>query len=399
MSRLSMTAAGAAMALAPVERAAGMPLGGQVGMARLPPALLGVRDALERAVLGALARQPCTVSFSGGRDSSAVLALATHVARKHGLDPPIPLTLRFPSALRTHESQWQELVVAHLGLRKWERIEIADELDVLGDLACAGLLEHGLLWPANAHLHVPLFAHAAGGSLLTGIDGDGLLSGHWSAVRARLTQPGPVAGRDALSAGLALCPARVRAARYRSRPGFVMGWLRSQTRRRVESLHANERASEPLRWDRRVEWYARRRHLHVGTHSLGLLAARHEVLVCHPLLDRGFLASLAACGGRGGLGNRDAAMRSLFADLLPPAILARAGKAEFGAVFWGPRARAFAASWDGSGVEEDLVDREALRAVWSQVNPPLQTATLMHQAWLARANARRAPARAPAAGR
>ncbi len=147
-------------ALAPIERAAGMPLGAQAGVARLSPALLGVRDALERAVLGALARQPCTVSFSGGRDSSAVLAFATYVARKHGLDEPIPLTLRFPSTPRD-ESRWQELVVAHLGLREWERIEVTVELDVLGDLACVGLTEHGLLWPANARAAVRLTQRGA----------------------------------------------------------------------------------------------------------------------------------------------------------------------------------------------------------------------------------------------
>ena len=36
-------------------------------------------SALEEAILPALEREPCLVSFSGGRDSSAVLAVATRV--------------------------------------------------------------------------------------------------------------------------------------------------------------------------------------------------------------------------------------------------------------------------------------------------------------------------------
>ena len=40
--------------------------------------------ALERALIGALRRAPCVVSFSGGRDSSALLAVATRVTSTSG---------------------------------------------------------------------------------------------------------------------------------------------------------------------------------------------------------------------------------------------------------------------------------------------------------------------------
>ena len=67
--------------------------------------------ALERAVLPALLRPPCVVSFSGGRDSSLVLAAAVAVARSEGLAAPIPITVRFPASAESDEQEWQERVV------------------------------------------------------------------------------------------------------------------------------------------------------------------------------------------------------------------------------------------------------------------------------------------------
>ena len=54
--------------------------------------------ALEAAIMPALLRSPCLVSFSGGRDSSAVLAVAARLARGAGLADPIPITIRVPAA-------------------------------------------------------------------------------------------------------------------------------------------------------------------------------------------------------------------------------------------------------------------------------------------------------------
>src|SRR6185503_3688944 len=58
----------------PLETAAGVVLG-VAPRRRLPASAGGPLAALERAVLPALRRSPCLVSFSGGRDSSAVLAV------------------------------------------------------------------------------------------------------------------------------------------------------------------------------------------------------------------------------------------------------------------------------------------------------------------------------------
>ncbi len=52
--------------------------------------------ALERAILPALLRPPCVMSFTGGRGSSLVLAAAVQLARSEGLELPVPATIQVP---------------------------------------------------------------------------------------------------------------------------------------------------------------------------------------------------------------------------------------------------------------------------------------------------------------
>lgn len=380
------------MALSPLELAAGYALD-QVGDAeplRLGPGVGqcrtegGPRQALEREVLQGLCRPPCLVSFSGGRDSSAVLAVASTVARREGLADPVPVTERYPGVASTQESDWQEMVIRHLGLDSWERLEINHELDLAGDIACDALRAHGLLWPPNAYLHVPMLDLARGGSLLSGLDGDGLL-GNWRWLRAqqalhRQVRPQP---RDALRVALAMSPAYVRRHRMGIDVDALAPWLRPGARRQVGALMAAEAAAEPRRWDDRVAWYPRRRYLHLAVHSLGLLAGAREVALHHPLLGAGFLEALGRQGGAGGLGDRTSLMGVLAGDLLPAAVVSRVSKAEFGRAIWRERARSFAEGWTGEGVDADLVDPGLLRAEWHADNPRFASSTLLHAAWLA----------------
>jgi asparagine synthase (glutamine-hydrolysing) len=76
-------------------------------------------------------------------------------------------------------------------------------------------------------------------------------------------------------------------------------------------------------------------------------------------------------------------MRALFADVLPLELLSRPVKAEFGRALWRSEARAFAASWDGTGVDDELVDPERVRVAWSEPSPWFGANTLLHEAWLA----------------
>src|SRR5487761_457194 len=81
--------------------------------------------AMEATILPALARPPCVVQFSGGRDSSLVLAVAASLARREGMAPPVAFTHRFPAVPGADEDEWQELVIRHLGVADWERVELS----------------------------------------------------------------------------------------------------------------------------------------------------------------------------------------------------------------------------------------------------------------------------------
>jgi asparagine synthetase B (glutamine-hydrolysing) len=372
--------------LSPLDVACGLVFGADPDAPSLPPPSPdGPRKALEDAVTDALLRPPCLVSFSGGRDSSAVLAVAAHVARREGLEAPIPATNCFPEAGASEESEWQERVIRHLDLGHWQRVRITDELDCVGPIAQEALTRHGLLWPFNAHFHVPLLRHAVGGSLLTGAGGDEAFSpSQWertTLLLSRAVRPQP---RDLLRVGLALAPKVVKAPVLRRRhiPPNVFPWLRDDARRAAERAAAAEAADEPLRWRRRLEWIRRLRHMEVGLESLDTLGAGERVAVAHPLSDRGFWAGLAALPRYQRFRSRTDTMRFLFGDLLPEAVLTRSTKASFDEVFWNRHSRAFARSWRGQGVERTLVDVEALRREWASPTPSPRSYLLAQAAWL-----------------
>ena len=376
---------GEATALTPLEIASGLVLGLTGATPATEVDAGSPAEALERAVLPALRRPPCLVSFSGGRDSSAVLAVAAHVARREGLPLPIPATNRFPDAPDSDEAEWQEQVVSDLRLDDWARLDFRSELDCLGPIATASLRRHGLLWPFNAYFHVPLLRLAAGGSLLTGIGGDELLSpSAWARVydvthgRARPTP------RDVLRTGFMIAPRAVRRRVLQRRPPLEYGWLQPGARRAFVDRWAAQSASEPVRWKAHVAWVGTFRYLDVGLSSLRLLAGDDDVRISHPLLDPLLVQSLGALPRRARFRDRDAGMRLLVGDLLPPALLSRSTKASFDAAFWSDHSRAFAAEWDGSGVDEDVVDVDELRREWLSESPDPRSYTLAQATWLGR---------------
>jgi asparagine synthase (glutamine-hydrolysing) len=347
--------------------------------------------ALERAIRPALEHPPCLVSFSGGRDSSAVLALAARTARRAGLPAPVPATLRFPGAERSAEVDWQESVVSHLGLRDWLRIEVSDELDCVGPLATAALRRDGLLWPPNSHFHVPLLERATGGSLVTGIGGDEVFgASRWArpaAVLAGRVRPTP---RDAFRVGLALAPESLRRTVFRRRAPVPFPWLRPEARRAVHARLARDAASEPLGWASRLAWIPRLRAFRAGIASVAALAAAAGVRVVHPLADPGFHAALARIPRSMRFRPRAELMSALFEDLLPGEVLARPGKARFGQVAWGKHSRALVARWAGEGVDPELVgvdpelvDVDALRRAWAQAERDGRLLTVLQSIWLA----------------
>lgn len=107
------------------------------------------RQVLDRLLLPHLRRSPCLVAFSGGRDSSVLLAAAVAVARREELPPPVPLTLSYPDAADSEEARWQRIVLNHLGIDDRIVLTVHDEHDPLGPVATPVLLRHGLVWPPN----------------------------------------------------------------------------------------------------------------------------------------------------------------------------------------------------------------------------------------------------------
>jgi Asparagine synthase len=370
-------------ALTPLEISSGLVLPPRRRPPALPRADATPREAFEAAILPALRRSPCLVSFSGGRDSSAVLATATAIARREGLPLPVPVTHRFPSATGTQETEWQEQVIGHLGLEDWIRIDAAGDLGCVGPVATTVLRRHGLLWPCNAYFHEPIFEAAGGGAVITGVGGDEAFSpSSWTrafdVMRLR-ARPGP---RNLMHVAFALSPQVVKRTAIRRWLPELCPWLRPAARGRIEAFVASESASEPLRWRRRYRELADSGYMEVSLGSLAALASAHAVELAHPFHDARFLAALAALPRRERPVSRSEAMTMLVGDLLPDALLNRSTKARFDEVFWTEHSRELVADWNGEGVDGELVDLDRLRAEWSKPVPQAHTFTLLQSIWL-----------------
>lgn len=371
----------------PVEMAAGWVPGRLTPLPPLAPAR-GEHpvQALEQVLLPALEQRPCVVGFSGGRDSSVVLAVAARVAAREGLDPPVPVTKVYPGHAETDETAWQELVVRHLGVSDWIRQEFEDELDLLGPAAQASLRALGPLWPATCHNRAPHLAVAAGGSYLGGEGGDEML-GEFRAtpfVRLHGTQVRPSVSRAVKESIKVFGPRPVRRAvldrALGERP--LRPWLRPELERWYRRTVLDDESSRPLGYAAALRHFLGRRAIRAALRNLHTVGRHLDVTYVQPLVDPRFATALAAHGGRYGYRDRTTAMRALFGDLLPDALLARATKASFNGVYAHRHTRAFIDRWDGSGLDDELVDVEALHRLWREPVVHGGTFQLLQLAWL-----------------
>jgi asparagine synthase (glutamine-hydrolysing) len=131
----------------------------------------------------------------------------------------------------------------------------------------------------------------------------------------------------------------------------------------------------------------------VASHNYGVLAADHGLALHEPLLDPQFVRSWARAAGAWGHSSRTEAMRVLFADLLPEAVISRRSKAYFNRAFMGEATRDFAERWDGGGLDPELVDVEVLREEWLSDFPSAISTPLLHAAWLSTTPAHQGGAR------
>jgi len=342
------------------------------------------RAALEDVIGAEMRSGRASVSFSGGRDSSLVLAVATMIARRDGLPEPVPITMRHPSP-ESREDEWQESVIRHLGLREWLRVDIGAELDILGDAATDLYLREGLLAPANSYMHLGVVNAAPEGTLLTGGGGDQVLgTPGWRLAQVLSRRDRPHV-RDLLHLGHAVAPMSSRVAVQVRRDQLSATWLRPHAAAEVRRRRAISEVGVRLRWDGLLWAYLRSRSVRMDTYGLNRVGARREVRVVSPFQDEGFGLAFAAEWGMAGPPSRDESMRLLGHDLLPAATITRRSKASFGGLAFGPGFRRFVRRWDPDTLSPQirgLIDIDRLREAWNQDTPVFQSVLLVQQAWL-----------------
>jgi hypothetical protein len=340
------------------------------------------RAVLETLLLEALLRPPCVVGFSGGRDSSALLALACDVARRHGLDPPVAATNIFPGDVQASESEWQELLIRHAGVTAWERLEFTDDMDVVGPVAAPLLQQFGPTFPFNGHFGMPSIALARGGTYVTGIGGDELFEAN-ELTRLAIVLTGGLRPRpgDLWTALHLVAPKWLRVRHWR-RLIPPEPWLRPEVSRVFMKDLATYVARQRLWFSDQVAhdvWPDRARSALQQT--LSAFAATVSAMIQHPFQDARFLRSVVAHSGRASWHGRGAAMKELFGDVLPAAVVRRQTKATFDTIFFNEHSRQFARDWDGRGVDDALVEVEQLRAAWRRPSVDPRSLSLLQSAW------------------
>ena len=153
------------------------------------------------------------------------------------------------------------------------------------------------------------------------------------------------------------------------------------TRRRAEWT-----ARVPLRWSGAIGWWWRSRGRALLAGTFDAMAAGAGAQVVQPFLEPAVLGAAAGHFGAAGPRSRADAMRELFGDVLDETVITRRSKATFNDAFFSEHSRAFAAGWDGAGVDSSLVDAERLAATWQDARPDARVFLLLQVAWLASAD-------------
>jgi hypothetical protein len=333
------------------------------------PGAEGPLAALERACLPALQAGPCLVSFSGGMDSTLVLAAALRAARREGLPDPVPVTWRFPGVPATDETDWQERILQRLGVRDRHVLTGADELDLVGPVATRMMRTLGTYYPANLHLHLPIADLATGGSILTGMGGDQMFLGPNVVAR-----PGARRRAEWLPD-----PLRDRVRRSVGRDPYP--WTTTRTSVAVQRAERAEaiRTVRAVGLADRLEWQLQRRYLAISAGDTARLGAATGVGIHHPLLDQDFLRAVLATFGDGPPPSR-ARMFEVMAQGCDPVVWTERPKAWFADVFLTDTARRYAAAWAARSATPPLpagVKPAALKRAWSSGTFPPASALLL----------------------
>lgn len=350
----------------------GSMLRAQPGIERLPAEHRTPRAAIEDAMRPALRRGRCFVLFSGGQDSSVLLAIAAHVARTEGLAPPVPISHRYAADAGADEREWQELVVRHLGLREWVISDLTDEHDLLGPGGRSVLERHGVQLPA--YWWITRLPVAAGGTpitappanattatLITGQGGDeAFAASPWPRV-ARLLRGDPRALRHPRA-----LRSEVRTVRWRRRhvAEFLlddMPWVRAQHRAGLAERRAVEMVAFRRRYARYLDGLWASRMTQAVLDRVSVAARESGADLINPMQTPQVLAALAGRYGLTHPASRAAAYREIAGELLPEALLSRTSKGVASSSFVGPHTREWLESWDGEGPDAEFVDYDVVR--------------------------------------
>ncbi len=357
------------------------------GRAPLAPSTAGtVREAIELELLEVLQRGPCVISFSGGRDSSALLAIALHVARREGLPEPVAVTDRYPHVPESLEDDWQRMVIDHLRCTTWEILDHpVGAHELLGDLTLHWLERLGVLHPFNWATFAGSMQLATGGTLVTGYGGDeifvGSLRPYYSALRNRIRPP----LRRTHTLPFELLPARARARLFRrhTRPGRAR-LARGGPAARLIATEARDIASVPWAYDEMITGaYLDRDHQAV-VESTAALGRELGAAVRHPSRSGRVLSAAARQYGSAHPRGRAAGLRELVGDLLPDAALTRASKADFTMWSLGDLTRERLREWGGVGIDEQRIDRQRMLDELLSDDPTAQAFLAVHAGWLNR---------------
>lgn len=371
--------------LTPLDLACGMPLGTrQVDLPPPPP-----HATLERAI-----ELLCELVFSddrrvysiftGGRESSAHLAVGTGFARRRGYADPIPLTLRHPALDSAAHIENQERVVGHLRLQDWAIVEVSDDLDLIGPAAARVLLGAGLVWPPHLHTLLPLFERSRDGvlNIASGLV-DFFAFWRWAPLASVLAGHRRPTPRDVGLFLTTLVPAsaRARIARRRGIPP-PMPWLRPDAERRVLSMLTGRQAHVPLRFDQAALTQVTHRCGSVGLASIDALAALTGATVAQSAASLDLIGTFARAGGWHGFGSQADMLDRIAGHMLPEGALEPRRSPDPSGVYFGERSRGFAAAWSGDGLDPTIIDPVALRKEWLSDQPDWRSAGLLQYAWL-----------------
>ncbi len=299
-----------------------------------------------------------------------MLAVAVHVARRDGLPLPRALAIRYLGAPEAEESEWQKFVTDHLDVPLEVITVPPGGNEIVSPLAISRLLRDGPIFPPPASVSLARIAPAvAGTTVLTGEGGDDILGAErisfWLGyLRARRIPRSPDAREMVEDLTFGALRRSVIARRINALVLTLAPWLRPHARRVVSAKWVDEVCATPFDW-RRATWQYLNFRRCLSYETMAAVAAREGFRLEHPLMDPDFVATLCRRGGATGFPNRSHIMRLLAADLLPDSVSRRQTKATFNEVYVGDGVRSFARSWSGKGLDESLVDVEALRAAWS----------------------------------